>query len=101
MLHSSTCKKREIRPQVKSLCISTRSSIGHLNSNSTAFFETESSLHFVLNKLFNQDTYLTVEGDGGRFTKLAGEGDLLRADTDGEGGRLNPEPGDGFSTSDF
>lgn len=44
---------------------------------------------------------LTVEGDGGRFTKLAGEGDLLRADTDGEGGRLNPEPGDGFSTSDF
>lgn len=44
---------------------------------------------------------LTADGDGGRFTKLAGEGDLLRADTDGEEGRRNPEPGDGFSASDF
>lgn len=44
---------------------------------------------------------LTADGDGGRFTKLAGEGDLLRVDTDGEEGRRNPEPGDGFSVSDF
>lgn len=51
--------------------------------------------------MFNLVMYLTAEGDGGRFTKLAGEGDLLRADTDGEGGRLTPEPGDGFSVSDF